>query len=76
MGHLMTTPCPHNIHDFVIEKMKNKLVYTTDNNNLGCRFYILKSGLLNKWTYNINGDAITIDYSGLDKFNINTMRLL
>ena len=78
MGHLMTEPkiwnMPDHIYKFAYEKIKNKLVYATDNDRLGCRFYILKPGLSNQWTYNFNGVHITMDYSQLDRFNPNTMR--
>ena len=77
MGHLLTTPeysqLPRNIYNFAMEKKNNKLLNATDNMNLGCRFYILKPGLLNKWTYYLNGDSIELDYSQLDNFNPDTM---
>ena len=77
MGHLLTRPdyaeIPRHIYDFVSEKRKNKLIYATDNEKKWCRFYILKPGLLNEWTYNLNEDTITIDYSKLDKFDPESM---
>ena len=75
MGHLLTKPeyskLPSEIYRFACEKIRNKLDYATDTSNLGCRFYILKSGLSNRWTYS---NGITIDYSQLDKYDSKTMR--
>lgn len=80
MGHLLTSPnyskIPEPIYDFVYEKIKNKLLYATDTKNVGCRFYILKPELLNKWTYSFHGDYIKVDYSKLDTFNPNAMRYI
>ncbi len=76
MGHLMIddySNIPSNIRNFAYHKINNKILYATDNNNLGCRYYILIHGLNHNWTYNYNDIQITIDYSKLDKFDSNTM---
>ena len=64
---------PKNIEAFVYDKIKNKLNVAVDVAGLGCAFYILKSGLQNKWQYNINNNVVVIIYD-VDKFNSNTMR--
>lgn len=78
MGHLMTQPyysdLPNDIYNFVHRKSRNKIVNAY--NDIGCCFYILKSGLLDKWTYNYNGNIINIDYSKLDKFNPSRMKYI
>lgn len=77
MGHLMIKSYdlfPDQIRKFAYEKIKNKINYATDNNNLGCRFYILKNGLNNTWDYKFNDVIITLDYSQLDKYNPKTMK--
>ncbi len=76
MGHLMIdnlSNIPEPIRKFAFEKIKNKINYAKDNENKGCRFYILRAGLDNKWTYNFANSIITLDFSQLDKFNPKTM---
>lgn len=90
MGHLMIKSYnlfPEQIRNFAYEKIKNKINYATDNDNLGCQFYILKNNLNNTWEvclpeqtnslcedYKFNNSIITLDYSQLDKFNPKTMK--
>jgi hypothetical protein len=76
MGHLMIRDffnIPKTIRDFAYEVVRNKIDYATDNNNLGCSFYILKPRLNDKWSYNYNNVQLTIDYSKLDKFDSSRM---
>lgn len=76
MGHLMIADffnIPENIRAFAYNKIKNKILYAKDNARLGCRFYILKNGLNDIWSYNFNDCKITIYYDKLDKFEPNSM---
>lgn len=76
MGHLMIdnySNIPDNIRNFAFEKIKNKINYATDNINKRCRFYILRAGLDNKWTYDFGKTSVILDFSQLDKFNPKTM---
>jgi hypothetical protein len=76
MGHLMIEKLfdlPTNITTFAYNVIRNKINYATDKNNNGCRFYILKNGLNDKWSYIYNNVQINIDYSKLDKFYSNSM---
>jgi hypothetical protein len=76
MGHLMVADfsnIPKHIRDFAYDKIQNKIVYATDAKTLGCRFYILKNGLHDKWVYNYDNIQITLNYSMLDKFDSNRM---
>ncbi len=76
MGHLMIdnlSTLPENIRTFAFDKIKNKINYAKDNKNLGCRFYVLRAGLDNKWTYNFANTSVTLDFSKLDNFNPKTM---
>ena len=77
MGHLQTDPgimtIPKHILDFVFEKVKLYVYYATDNDNLGCRFYVLKDGLNKEWTYYLNNDVVNITYN-LNTFDNETMR--
>lgn len=77
MGNLMNTPqnLPKHIHDFVYNKAKQYLNYATDNDGLGCRFYILKPGVQTTWTYNYGSDTIKITYN-VNTFNAKTMKML
>lgn len=80
MGHLEILSTPHQtipkyISKFVFTVIQNKILVVTDNSNLKCRFYILKSGLSDKHTYYVNGDSIEINYSNLDKFDPKKMCL-
>ena len=77
MGHLMIKSYdlfPEQIRKFAYDKIKNKINYASDNDNLGCQFYILKNGLNNTWDYKFNNVIITLVYSQLDKFNPKTMK--
>ena len=72
MGHLSLSDIfslPDSVVTFALEKIKNKLLISTDNKNMGCRFYILMPGLNNRWTYLLGDKLVTIDYSHLDKYN-------
>lgn len=76
MGHLMIHDfdnIPETIRNFAYKLVQNKIDYATDNNNLGCRFYILKHVLNDKWSYNYNNVQINMDYSKLDKFDSSRM---
>lgn len=76
MGHLLIENeknIPQEIISWAHQKIKNKINYATDKNNLGCRFYILRAGLDSKWTYNFQGKTIILDFSQLDKFDSKTM---
>ncbi len=89
-GHLMIKLydlIPDQIRKFAYEKIKNKINYATDKENLGCRFYILKNGLNNTWEvclpeqtnslcedYKFNNVIITLDYSQLGKFDSKRMK--
>lgn len=76
MGHLMIEEfktTPENIRKFANDKIKNKINYATDNKKLGCRFYILRSGLAPTHTYYMNGDSITLDFNRLDEFKPHEM---
>lgn len=76
MGHLMIHDfdnIPETIRNFAYKLVQNKIDYATDNNNLGCRFYILKPVLNDKWSYNYNNVQINMDYSKLDKFDSSRM---
>ena len=80
MGHLTSKPgiseLPMHIYNFAFEKVQNKFIYATDTLGLGCRFYVLKRGLANKWTYTIGPDTIMLDYSKLDKYDPSDMKIL
>lgn len=73
-GHLMVKNCdksmkiPDYVNEFVHSKNNENLNVATDKNGYGCRFYILKSDLKNKTTYNRDSDVITINYN-VDIFN-------
>lgn len=77
MGHLMIENydnMPQSIRDFAYEKAKQYLNYATDTSGMGCRFYVLKRGLSDKWTYNYGRYSVEIDWSDCITFNTNTMR--
>lgn len=76
MGHLMLSPynIPLDIHEFVRSKFKLYIDIATDNQNLGCRFYILKPGLSKKWTYYYGPHVINLTYN-LDTFDPKTMKM-
>ncbi len=76
MGHLMCSDydkIPEQIRTFAFEKIKNKINYATDNKNYGARYFILRAGLDNQWTYNLSNSIVTLDFSELDKFDSKTM---
>ena len=79
MGHLMTNPpyssIPRDIYNFVMSKIKLYVDHATDKLNLGCCFYILKSGLNKKWTYYYNNDIIHLTYD-LDIFDSKIMKMI
>ena len=79
MGNLMTNPgfnyLPKAIYDFVYSKANMYLLDATDNNGKNCRFYILKPGLSNNWTYFYNNYKINIFYN-VDTFNPKTMKYI
>jgi len=67
---------PNNITQFAYNKIQNKLLYATDNSNVGCRFFILLPGMNPRWTYYLDNISITLDYSKLDKYDSRNMILL
>ena len=76
MGHLLIDDfdkIPDQVRKFALDKISNKINHAKDNKNLGCRFYILRSGLDLQWTYNLPTGKITLDFSQLDKFDPTTM---
>lgn len=79
MGHLVIdgdiTKIPGHIYNFVFTQARTYLNIATDNEGRGCRFYILKSGLKNSWTYRIGSDIINIKYPS-SPFNPKTMKYL
>lgn len=78
MGHLLIDNydnLPRHIIDFAYSKVKLYINHATDLDGLYCRFYCLKPGLQQKYTYYIGQDSVEIDWSDC-KFNPNTMRLL
>ncbi len=80
MGHLVTEPycgeIPNDVFDFVCRKSRSKIDHATDLSGIGCTYYILKKGLLPKWTYEVGGDKITIDYTRLDIFDEASMKMM
>lgn len=80
MGHLRTYPdygdIPDTVFKFACEKVRNKINYATDLSGLGCTFYILKDGLKTKWTYEVGGDKITINYANLNVFDAESMKMM
>ncbi len=77
MGHLEinnSSTLPDNIKKFAYNKIKNKVLCTTDNKNLGFRFFILIHGLNDRWTYEFKDCRITLDYSDLDKYDSRIMK--
>ena len=77
MGHLMTTPgydtFPKHIIEFAYQKANVYLNVATDVSGLGCRFYCVKPGLQNVWTYFCGQDKICITFD-VNTFCSVTMR--
>lgn len=76
MGHLMIEnydKIPRHIIDFAYSKVKLYINNATDNSGLHCRFYVLKAGLLNKYTYYCGSDTVKIDWSACNKYNPKTI---
>ncbi len=80
MGHLRTSPdcgeMPDRIFFFACQKVRSKIDHATDLSGIGCTYYILKEGLQPKWTYEVGGDKITIDYTHLDIFDEKSMKMM
>jgi hypothetical protein len=76
MGHLLIDSLPEDIPEhiqkFVYEKIKNKINFATDKTGYGAVYYVLKSGLNDKWIYESGNDTIIVKYK-LDNFNPGTM---
>ena len=72
MGHLRVfskgSMAPEHIISFVNYKIKNKINCATDNESIGCMFFILKRGLDDTWTYHVGNDTIIVKYQ-LHNFN-------
>ena len=81
MGHIETHPytgdLPRDIAEFIMFSCLTKMPYrvATDNEGIGCRFYILADGAEKNISYTYNDNIINITYD-LDTFNPDKMRWL